>query len=265
MFRVRQILLVLLVAAASLSLFANSVLLSGDADVTDLRWKNGVIRVAVSASLLRESSNIKSGSDVTGAVRRSLEAWSRIANVEFVQVSSDKLNVSPSGPAGDGVSLITVAQSAENVLLFAPDPANAAATTRIFYGRRGEISEADIVLNPYQQFSTDGTFGTFDLESTLTHEIGHLLGLGHSTVLGATMSANYGRNGLFGLQNFTSRTLSIADIAAARAIYGNANSEASDCCGSVSGHVAVTGRTLKGALVWLEDIGGRVHGSSAIS
>src|SRR5690606_36643149 len=105
------------------------------------------------------------------------------------------------------------------------------ATTRVFY-RRNSITEADIVLNPYQQFSTDGTFGTYDLESTLTHEIGHLLGLDHSDFPGSTMFENYGRNGMFGVPNLAARTLRRIDIAAAAALYRPADADL-DCCSSI--------------------------------
>ena len=122
------------------------------------------------------------------------------------------------------------------------------------------ITEADIVLNPYLQFSTDGTLGTFDLESTLTHEIGHMLGLSHSLVFGSTMHASYGKNGVFGLQNFTSRTLSADDIAAARAIYG-VRSDDDECCGSIEGHITVATKASRTFDVWAEDANGRVQAS----
>jgi len=240
--------------------FANSVSLVGDEGVSNLRWKTGVVRISVSSSILRENPNIKRDSDVAGAIRRSLEAWSNVANVDFQQLNSDKQSASPSGPAGDGVSLITVAQTPENVLLFSKDPENAAATTRIFYNKRGMITEADIVLNPFLQFSTDGTLGTFDLQSTLTHEIGHLLGLAHSPVFGATMHANYGKNGVFGIQNFSSRTLSADDIAAVRSIYG-VRTDDEDCCGSIQGRLSFGPKQGKTAEIWVEDSNGSVRAS----
>jgi hypothetical protein len=258
---VRRISLGLLLLAAASVVSANTVSLAGDEGVTNLRWKAGVVRIAVSSSLLRESSNIKRDSDVAGAIKRSLDAWSAVANIDFQQINSDKQSASPTGPAGDGVSLITIAATPENVLLFAKDPENSAATTRVFYNKRGMITEADIVLNPYLQFSTDGTLGTFDLESTLTHEIGHLLGLAHSSVFGSTMHASYGKNGVFGLQNFTSRTLSADDIAAARAIYGVRSDDDDECCGSIEGHVAVTAKGTRTLEVWAEDTTGRVQAS----
>lgn len=247
--------------AISSPAFANSVSLVGDTTMPALRWRTGIIPVSISSSLLRESSNIKHDSDVAGAIKRSIEAWSRVAEIDLRQATSDKLSASAAGPAGDGVSLITIAQTPENVLLFAKDPEGAAATTRVFYNRRGLITEADIVLNPYQQFSTDGTLGTFDLESTLTHEIGHLLGLRHSEVLGSTMHANYGKNGVLGVPRFSSRTLSAEDIAAVRAIYGARGAD-SECCGRVDGRLSIPGKQNRTIDVWIEDEGGRVHGSS---
>jgi hypothetical protein len=255
--------LLLLLAMASPA-FATSVSQPGDAKLIDLRWRSGPITVAISASLLRENSNVKHDSDVAGAIRRSFETWSRVANVELREVPSDKLSASAAGPAGDGVSLITIAQTPENVLLFAKDPEGVAATTRVFYNRRGVITEADIVLNPYQQFSTDGTFGTFDLESTLTHEIGHLLGLGHSEVRGSTMFENYGRNGVLGVPRFMSRSLSADDIAAVRAIYG-VRREDEACCGRIQGELIVPGKQIRTIDVWIEDSSGRVYGSSRVS
>lgn len=260
MFGMRNITAAILCLTAVASIYANSALLSGEESVTTLQWKPGVIRLAISASFLRENSNIKRDSDVAGAIRRSIETWSRVADLELVQISSDKSSVSPAGAAGDGVNLITGAATAENVLLFSKDPEGSAATTRIFYNRRGIITEADIVLNPYQQFSTDGTLGTFDLESTLTHEIGHLLGLPHSLVIGSTMHANYGKNGVFGLQNVSSRTLSEDDIAAVRALYGAADQ--TDCCGSIEGRLSMAAKPAKGSIVWIEDAAGRVNGST---
>ena len=258
MFGLRRFIFAFLLFAAASTAFANSVSLAGDEGITNLRWKAGVVRIAVSSSLLRESSNIKRDSDVAGAVKRSIDAWSAVANIDLQQTTSDKQSASPSGPAGDGVSLITIAATPENVLLFAKDPENAAATTRVFYNKRGLITEADIVLNPYLQFSTDGTLGTFDLESTLTHEIGHLLGLSHSSVFGSTMNANYGKNGVFGLQNFTSRTLTADDIAAARALYGVRGDDEA-CCGTIEGRITVGAKVQRSYDLWVEDANGRVQ------
>jgi len=170
---------------------------SGGVDIQRFRWKNRTIKVTVSNTLLNENSNVKLGSEVVEAISRSLLAWQKVADIEFQIDTSDRQSVSPSGVAGDGVSLITIAQTPENLLFFSKDAETASAKTRIFYNAKGFITEADIVLNPYQQFSTDGTFGTYDLESTLTHEVGHLLGLRHSSVLGATMLDNFGKVGVF--------------------------------------------------------------------
>ncbi len=220
-----------------------------------LHWKKNKIQIALSTSLSLQS-------DAENAVRRSLETWEQIADIKFEITWTDKQSVSPSGNFGDGVSLITIAQTPENLLLFGNETDEISAQTRTFYNRQGFINEADIVLNPYQQFSSDGTIGTYDLEATLTHEIGHLLGLEHSSVMGATMQARQGKNGIYNLSAFASRTLAEDDLTGFRALYGTKNSEES-CCGIVVGKIVQTkGKTIRKSQVWAEDANsGRVIGS----
>jgi hypothetical protein len=50
--------------------------------------------------------------------------------------------------------------------------------------------EADMALNTRFSWATNGT-SDYDVQTVLTHEQGHALGLGHSTVLGAVMEAIY--------------------------------------------------------------------------
>jgi hypothetical protein len=210
---------------------------------------------------------------VLGALQRALKSWSDAANVKFVEVPSNAQSISPAG-AGDGINLITIAATNENLSIFGEE--NNTARTRVFYDpESGEISEADIVINPYPysadgallRFSTDGTEGTYDLESTFAHEIGHLLGLSHSHVLAATMQAAQGLNGTYGLQAFSQRTLSDSDMTAVRDLYGNGSLEQA---GLIEGRIlrSVEGNLLSagGAHVWVEELAsGRVIASGVTS
>jgi hypothetical protein len=60
------------------------------------------------------------------------------------------------------------------------------ATSSWSYNGAGVITQASTIVNTYYQFnppnpSAPGTSGTYDLQSVLTHELGHWLSLGHST------------------------------------------------------------------------------------
>jgi predicted Zn-dependent protease len=232
-----------------------------------IKWPARTIQIALSTSLTSPSPAIKPESDVLGAVRRALASWAQITNVTFTEVQSKADSISPT-TKGDGINLITVAASGDNLALFAEG--NTTARTRVFYDPdTGEISEADIVINPYPysqggaalQFSTDGTPGTYDLESTLAHEIGHFLGLDHSPVIGATMQATQALNGTYGLPAITERSLSDADQTAVRSLYGP-----KEKTGSVEGRIldSVDGnlKPANAAHVWIEDLEtGKVVGS----
>ncbi len=233
--------------------------LAGSTEEHAIRWPAKTIQIALSSSLTAPSPALKANADVLGAVHRALQSWSRAAGVTFVEVPSPLQSISPASK-GDGVSLITIAGTEENLAVFAEG--NTTARTRVFYDpETGEITEADVVINPYPyspggaplQFSTDETAGTYDLESTLAHEIGHVLGLSHSNVIGATMQTSQALNGTYGLPAITERSLSEADETAVRSLYelGNRN-------GAIEGRIlnSIEGnlRPAAGAHLWFEDV-----------
>jgi uncharacterized protein (TIGR03382 family) len=79
----------------------------------------------------------------------------------------------------------------------------------------GQLWDADIELNAVDEPLSVGApqSNEVDLDSLVTHEIGHLLGLGHTLVTDATMIAGY-------MHGSTSlRTLSTDDVAGICAIY----------------------------------------------
>jgi hypothetical protein len=65
-----------------------------------------------------------------------------------------------------------------------------AATFTGFYSG-GTINDADIVTNTKYKWTSagepDGCASEFFIEGVMVHEVGHLLGLGHTNVAGATM------------------------------------------------------------------------------
>ncbi|MDX6693366.1 MAG: hypothetical protein QOF02_969 [Blastocatellia bacterium] len=220
---------------------------------TQLKWATRSITVTLSSSLFAPPSNVKPGSDVVGAARRALAHWTAAANIRFVEATSKAESISASG-GGDGISLITIAHTPENTAPFSGASSEASGRTRIFYTENGTITEADIALNPQQPFSTDGTPGTYDLEATLTHEIGHLLGLDHSGVAGATMQPRQGKNGLYRMAAFVPRTLSEDDRAGVRALYG-VPGESDKSRGVITGTIAYAGGSpAYGANVWAEEL-----------
>ena len=235
-----------------------------------IRWPTRVIKIAISNSLTASSTSIAAGSDVAGALQRALESWSAASGIKFLVVTSAGDSISPAG-SGDGVNLITVAPTAENLAIFADG--NNAARTRVHYDQvTGDIGEADIVINPYPRsaegaallFTTDGTPGTYDLQSTFAHEIGHLLGLNHSNVIASTMQETQGLNGTFGMPAFDERSLSESDLIAVRTLYGPCENLGT-VNGKVLNNLPARVTPAAGAHVWIESMeSGRVVASSIV-
>lgn len=227
-----------------------------------VKWPTNTIAISLSSSLLTQQPNIKAGSDVTGAVMRALGRWEKVANIRFIVSASELQSASAPGTRGDGVSLVTVAPTSENAAPFNGNGSEMSGRTRIFSTVSGSITEADIFLNPAQPFSSDGTVGTYDLEATFTHELGHLLGLEHSAMLGATMQPRQCKNGLYEHSAAAARSLSEDDRAGVAAIYGARLG--SGRRGSVAGIISFSsGAPVFGANVWAEDlVTGRIFASN---
>jgi hypothetical protein len=89
-----------------------------------------------------------------------------------------------------------------------------AKTTVTFNANTGEILDADMEINTaYNAVTVTDTNVKYDLQSIITHEVGHLLGLAHSPFPEATMFASY-EPGMT-----EQRTLSNDDVAAVCAVY----------------------------------------------
>lgn len=233
-----------------------------------IHWPKRTIVIAFSNSLLSPGANIKPDSDVVGAAKRALARWSSLANINFIVTWTAANSVSPA-ESGDGVNLVTIAVTPENEL-FNSD--STTGRTRVFFNpETGAIVEADISINPRPraedgtalQFSTDGTPGTYDLEATFTHEIGHLLGLEHSAVLGSTMQSRQAFNGTFGLPALTERTLSEDDRQKVRSLYGPGQQRLGRIEGRLVDNRAPGAFTpLSGVNIWAENVvTGRVMAS----
>ena len=91
------------------------------------------------------------------------------------------------------------------------------AATLTGYYTGNTIYDADVYTNTKYKFyssgEADGCSGEFDIEGIMVHEVGHVIGIGHSNVTGATMYPSVSSC------NANNRTLEPDDIAAKNDLY----------------------------------------------
>ena len=91
------------------------------------------------------------------------------------------------------------------------------AATLTGYYTGNTIYDADVYTNTkYKYFSSreaDGCSGEYDIDGIMVHEVGHVIGIGHSDVVGATMYPSVSSC------NINNRTLEADDRAAMNDLY----------------------------------------------
>ncbi|HEY1866502.1 MAG TPA: matrixin family metalloprotease, partial [Candidatus Acidoferrales bacterium] len=143
--------------------------------------------------------------EIESAITQAFGVWTGVAGSKLVPGSLAPLSrtSSPTSCAADGVNSICFNQSdpafATGVLAFTRvvtadlvgEQASASSSPASFVG---QILDADILIRPEDstvRFATPAALGAnptaYDLQSALTHEIGHTFGAGHSDVWRAVM------------------------------------------------------------------------------
>jgi len=182
------------------------------------------------------------------AVGRAFSSWAGAPNV---RLSSEFVGFTGANPiSGDGANAIGFTNR--------PDLDRVLGSTSITVDTvTGAIAEADIFFNSLFTWSaaSAGEPGRQDIESIAVHEVGHMLGLGHS-MIGETELIGTGRR-VIGAEavmfpiafsaGVVNRSLKADDMAGIADIYGTDAFRAST--GSIAGRVTKNGTGVLGAHV----------------
>lgn len=156
---------------------------------------------------LNGATTISADSAPTAAILAALDRWNSIPGTTLH--FDAPTFVSAASGVTDGMSVITFADTTSNRNI----STGAVAVTRLISSASGELTDTDIIFNPQFEFSTTLQAGTFDIEGTLVHELGHAIGMGHAGSASSTMFATTARG------SADLRTLVDDDIAFPRGVY----------------------------------------------
>ncbi|HMJ16428.1 MAG TPA: matrixin family metalloprotease [Polyangiaceae bacterium] len=204
-----------------------------------LAWKRGAFTASIDpAGSARLAITAAQTRDV---LQRAFDNWQ---GVECASGKSPALSLQVAellpGAMNQGEATVTYVDSGWQY------PASYGAITWLTFDvDSGEISSAEVEINSETHaLAIDAAAPAIDLEAVLTHEVGHLIGLDHTRVPGATMVAE---TQAFGTQEL--RSLDADDIAGVCAMYpprapASKNEESDSSCAVSSKSSGAQGRVV---------------------
>jgi len=143
----------------------------------------GAISIVINST---GSDDIPDGSHEP-SIRNSIRSWNDLSGTSMTLVEdSSPASQARTDWASTGVHLVYFDEA--NTSGFFPGSSGIVAITPVWFFSSGSITDADILFNGSQfTFTTDAASSAMDVEDVVTHELGHLLGLDHSGIVGATM------------------------------------------------------------------------------
>ncbi len=234
-----------LAAGASLASAAASVLHVEirTASGKPLHWAKGKIPVTFVIND-QGSADLPQDASEDLAIRRGFRAWEDVTTsaIRFQEITTPAQRARTDW-ASDDIRLVLF-DEVNSSGFFPPGSGIIAITPLQFSPSSGVILDADILFNGQlgSPFSTNLGNNSFDVQTTATHEVGHLIGLDHTGLLAATMAP------FQSAQQFHGRTLSLDDALGATALYP----EKGLALGRIEGFVkrAADETPVSGAHVW---------------
>jgi hypothetical protein len=236
--------LLALVSDAAVSAYLQ-LAVSIDGGTARVRWSAPVRWYAAERGL-----GAISASDFRDAMGRAFDTWQSLPTASVSFTFAGFTSAHPFDEEGLNVLGFEDEPDMERVL---------GATGFVIDDVTGEIIESDVFFNAAFPWSTAaaGEAGSFDLQSVATHEIGHVIGLGHSALGETELRPGGGRRVLasgavmfpiaFAAGSIVDRTLQQDDIAAVSDLYPDGGFE--QRTGSARGRVLRNGRPVLGAHV----------------
>jgi hypothetical protein len=172
-----------------------------NASGSQLKWTQMPIRFDINPS----NSQGLDEDMVWANTYRAADVWAQVEGADIEWDVGDTL-VAEAGHDGQAVVFFNDQWSGDESLL---------ALTSSWSTGEGEIISFDIAVNSaHHSWAMDGGEGQVDLQNTLAHEFGHVLGFGHETEIHeATMWSSSG------VGETAKRDLHPVDIAGAQALY----------------------------------------------